>query len=123
VWTSLTSGRDYTMRQDGDYLYMDWVSIPPDFKAAGGFSRSELKKSPDGKWRGKNHARLPCTYKRGLGVYAQDVTNWCSREDDMEIDLLSDKRIEGISVGWDKFDCKKCEAKGVAQKSFTLIPK
>ena len=53
VWTSLTSGRDYTIRQDGDYLYMDWVSIPPQIKAAGGFSRSELKKGSDGKWRGK----------------------------------------------------------------------
>jgi hypothetical protein len=123
VWTSLTSGRDYTMREDGDYLYMDWVSISPEIKTAGGFSRSELKKSPDGKWRGKNHARLPCTYTRGLGVYARNVTNWCSREDDMEIDLLSDKRIEGTSVGWQKFECKNCEAKGVENKPFTLIPK
>jgi V8-like Glu-specific endopeptidase len=123
VWTSLTSGRDYTVRQDGDYLYTDWVSIPPEIKTAGGFSRSELKKGPDGKWRGKNHARLPCTYTRGLGVYARTITNWCSREDDMEIDLLSDKRIEGISVGWQKFECNKCEAKGVEHKPFTFIPK
>ena len=123
VWTSLTSGRDYTMRQDGDYLYMDWISIPPEIRTSGGFSRSDLKKSPDGKWRGKNHARLPCTYTRGLGAYARTVTNWCSREDDVEIDLLSDKRIEGISVGWQKFECKSCEAKGVENKPFTLIPK
>jgi len=123
VWTSLTSGRDYTMRQDGDYLYADWISISPEIKTAGGFSRSELKKSPDGKWRGKTHARLPCTYTRGLGVYARTVTNWCSREDEVEIDLLSDKRIEGIAVGWEKFDCRKCEAKGVEHKPFTFIPK
>jgi S1-C subfamily serine protease len=123
LWTSLTSGRDYTLRQDSDYIYMDWVSISPEVKTAGGFSRSELKKSPDGKWRGKNHARLPCTYTRGLGVYARSITNWCSREDDVEIDLLSDKRIEGISVGWQKFECKDYEAKGVQHKPFTLIPK
>jgi hypothetical protein len=123
VWTSLTSGRDYTMRQDGDYLYMDWVSIPPEIKTAGGFARSELKKSPDGKWRGKSHARFPCTYTRGLGAYARTITNWCSREDDVEIDLLSDKRIEGFSVGWQKFECKNCEGKGVENRPFTLIPK
>jgi hypothetical protein len=41
----------------------------------------------------------------------------------MEIDLLSDKRIEGIAVSWEKFDCKKCEAKVVEHKPFTLIPK
>jgi Trypsin-like peptidase domain len=123
VWTSLTTGRDYTFRQDGDYLYTDWVSISPEIKTAGGFSRGELKKDPDGKWRGKVHARFPCTYTQGLGVYARTYTNWCSREDDMQIDLLSDTRIEGISVRWEKFDCKKCEAKGVEHKPFTLIPK
>ena len=123
VWTSLTSGKDYTMRQDGDYLYMDWISIPPAVKTAGGFSRAELKKSPDGKWRGKDHSRLPCRYTRGLGAYARNVINWCSREDDVEIDLLSDRRIEGVSVGWEKFECKNCEAKRVENKPFTLIPK
>jgi S1-C subfamily serine protease len=123
LWTSLTTGHDYNIRQDGDYLYIDWVNIPPDIKAAGGFLREELKKSPDGKWRGKGHSRLPCTYKRGWGQYAQNVINWCSREDDMEIDLLSDKRIEGIAVRWGKFDCKKCEAQGVEDKPFTWIPK
>jgi hypothetical protein len=123
VWTSLTSGHDYSIRQDGDYLYMDWVSIPSETKAAGGFVRNELKRSPDGKWRGKGRLHLPCTYTKGLGVYARTITNWCSREDDVEIDLLSDKRIEGISVGWKKFECKNCEAKGMEQKPFTLIPK
>jgi S1-C subfamily serine protease len=29
VWTSLMSGRDYALRQEGDYLYVDWISIPP----------------------------------------------------------------------------------------------
>lgn len=123
VWTSLTSGRDYTIRQDGDYLYMDWVNIPQQIKDAGGFSRSELKKGSDGKWHGKARAHLPCQYTRGLGAYARTYTNWCSREDDAEIDLMSDKRIEGISIGWQKFDCRKCEAKEEERKSFTLIPK
>ena len=76
-----------------------------------------------GKWQGKGHLRLPCTYAKGLGAYARTITDWCSREDDIEIDVLSDRRIEGISVGWQKFDCKNCEAKGVENKPFTLIPK
>jgi hypothetical protein len=123
VWTSLMSGHDYSLRQDGDYLYVDWVNVPPEIKTAGGFVRSKLKKSPDGKWRGKAHSRLPCTYQKGLGVYARNVTNWCSRNDDTEIDLLSDKRIEGIGTSWEKFDCKKCEPEGVGQKPFRWIPK
>ncbi|MFZ0761635.1 MAG: trypsin-like peptidase domain-containing protein [Candidatus Sulfotelmatobacter sp.] len=123
VWTSLTTGRDYSIRQDGDYLYMDWISIPAEIKNAGGFSRSEMRKGADGKWHGKARMRLPCRYTRGLGAYARTVTNWCSREDDAEIDFLSDKRIEGISIGWQKFDCRKCEAKEEERKSFALIPK
>ena len=124
VWTSLTTGHDYNLRQDGDYLYVDWVNIPPAVKEAGGFLRVELKKSSDGKWRGKVHTRLPCRYTTGHGAYARNVTNWCSVERDQEIDLLSDKRIEGISTAWEKFDCKKCEAEGTAEtKPFTWIPK
>jgi S1-C subfamily serine protease len=123
IWTSITSGHDYNIRQDGDYLYIEWVNIPANVMTAGGFLRSELRKSSDGKWRGKGHAGLPCTYQKGLGAYARNVNNWCSREDEMEIDLLSDKRIEGIAVHWQKLDCKKCEAQGVEQKPFTWIPK
>jgi V8-like Glu-specific endopeptidase len=123
IWTSLTSGRDYSIRQDGDFLYMDWISIPTEVKAAGGFSRTELKKSSDGKWRGQNHARIPCSYTAGYGAYAQTITNSCGLEGDAEIDLLSDKRIEGIALRWEKVDCRKCEPRGVEHKTFTLIPK
>ena len=120
---SLTSGRDYTIRQEGEYLHVDWISIPAQMKAAGGFVRCELKKASDGKWHGKSRMNLPCQYTKGLGAYTRTVTNWCSREEDYEIDLLSDKRIEGITVGWKKFDCRKCEAKEEEHRPFTLIPK
>jgi hypothetical protein len=123
VWTSLTTSHDYNIRHDGDYLYVDCVNIPPNVIAAGGFMKAELKKSPDGKWRGKGHVGLACTYQKGLGAYARNVTNFCSRDDDMEIDLLSDKRIEGIGAHWEKFDCRKCEPHGMEQKPFTWIPK
>jgi hypothetical protein len=29
VWTSIMSGHDFNLRQDGDYLYIDLVSLPP----------------------------------------------------------------------------------------------
>jgi S1-C subfamily serine protease len=124
LWTSVTTGHDFNLRQDGDYLYSDWANVPPDIKTAGGFARSELKKAADGKWRGKTHARMPCTYMQGRGAFARSFTNWCSHEVDIEIDLLSDKRVEGISTVQEKFNCKKCEADGKAeQKAFTWIPK
>jgi S1-C subfamily serine protease len=124
LWTSITSGHDYNIRQDGDYLYVDWVDVPPDVKTAGGFVRDELKKGPDGKWRGKAHQRLPCRYDAGAWRQHYFVTNWCSRDFDIEIDLMSDKRIEGIGTESEKFDCYKCESQGrTVQKPFTWIPK
>ena len=123
LWTSISSGHDFGIRQDGDYLYIECANISPKVKEAGGFLREELKKSPDGKWRGKSHMGLPCSYDAGGWREHYFVTKMCSREDDIEIDLLSDKRIEGIAVSWKDFDCYKCEARGVEHKPFTWIPK
>jgi hypothetical protein len=123
VWTSLTSGHDFSIRQDGDYLYMDWVNIPQQLKDAGGFLRSELKRGSDLKWHGTSHSRFPCQYTQGLGAYARNFTNWCNLDQNIEVDLLSDKRIEGVSTKWQKFDCRKCEPKDVQNQPFTWIPK
>ncbi len=124
IWTSLTNGHDYNLKQDSDYLYIDWVNIPPELKTSGAFIRSELKKSSNGKWQGETHSRMPCTYTQGGGVFARVFTNWCSHDLGIEIDLLSDKRIEGLSNLPEKFDCRKCQAEGrVEQKPFTWIPK
>ncbi len=121
LWTSITTGKDYKITQDGDYLYLEWTNVPAQIQTAGGFMRDELKKTPDGKWRGKANAYLPCQYRSKMN--GQFVTNWCRLDDDMEIDILSEKRIEGIAPGWEKFDCKKCEPKEVIRRSFTIIPK
>ena len=124
VWTSMTSGHDFKLRRDGDYLYVDWVNIPSDVKQQGGFIRGELRKGPDGKWKGTNYMRVPCTYKNGRGIYATNQTNWCSTKTDTEIDLMSDNRIEGFTSPSEKFDCKKCEWEGkTEQKPFTWIPR
>lgn len=81
--------------------------MPEAMKGNGGFMRAELKKDADGKWRGKAHARFPCEFTRGLGVYAQTFTNWCSIEKNQEIDVITDKRIEGVSNTWKIEDCRK----------------
>lgn len=67
LWTSITTGHDYNLRQDGDYLYVDWVNVPPDVKTAGGFLRSEMKKGSDGKWRGKRTHVCPAPTRKAVG--------------------------------------------------------
>ena len=121
VWTSITTGHDYSVRLDGQYVYVNRLDIPSNIKDAGGFVRFELTKSADGKWRGKSHARMPCEYRGGYPV--RNILNWCTLEEDTGIDVLSERRIEGWGTSWTKFSCKKCEPENLERKPFTWIPK
>ena len=62
VWTSMSSGHDYNLRMDGDYIYAEWVNLPTQLQTTTAFMRSELKKDGE-KWTGKTRSRLPCEYK------------------------------------------------------------
>jgi hypothetical protein len=121
LWTSLTTGRDYKVRQDGDYLYSEWINLPSQYQGTAAFSRFELKKDSDGRWRGKSRTFLPCQYNDSWT--GQSRVNWCRIETDCEVDRMSDTRIEGISLKWEKFDCRKCQPKESTQMPFTWIPK
>lgn len=114
IWTSLTTGRDYTVRFDADYVYTDWVNKPSELDRSGGFTRSELKRNGE-KWVGKAHSFLPCS------KYGQ--TRWCNIETEVEITRISGSRIEGRGQALTKFNCRKCRVEGVAWKPFTWIPK
>lgn len=107
TWTSMMTGRDYKVKQDGDYIYTEWVNKPTQLSSA--FVRSALKKEADGHWHGKANAFFPCQYKDNWT--GQSTVKWCRNEADFEIDLLSDHRIEGVGQNWSKFDCRKCEPK------------
>jgi hypothetical protein len=114
IWTSMTSGRDYKVRMDGDFIYADWVNLPPALQSTGAFVRSELKKTGN-RWVGKSISSLPYNY--GLSV------KWCRSETDTEIDKVSDSRIEGQSQTWASFNVRKCQPEKLEWKSFTWIPK
>jgi len=118
VHTASFDSVDYAIRQDGDYLYVVWTNMPPELRSGGGFIRSELKRQADGTWRGKTRSLLP-GYKTESGI----LTNWCQGETNIQINLLSNKRIEGVAIGFKKYDFQKCKATGEAQQPFTWIPK
>lgn len=109
------TGRDFKVRHDSGYLYIDRLTVPPAARAAGLFARSELRKSPEGKWRGITHEHESRTYSGG--------TNVCNFDTDIEIDSISDSRIEGTRTVWMKFDCRRCASQRVESKSFVWIPK
>jgi hypothetical protein len=104
VWTSLKSGRDYKVRIDGDYIYTEWVNLPPVLQPTAAFMRSELKKDGE-KWIGKVRLNLPYAYKSSYTDFwrtgqqmGTENVNWCRAESEFEIDRISDSRIEGRSL-------------------------
>jgi len=129
VWTSLKSGRDFKVRIDGDYIYTEWVNLPPVLQSTAAFMRTELKKDGE-KWVGKVRLNLPYPYKSSYADYwrtgqrmGTENVNWCREESDFEIDSISDSRIEGRSLSASSFDAKKCKPGKMEWVSFTWIPK
>ncbi len=128
VWTSMTTGRDYKIRTDGDYIYVEWI-LPAALQSTAAFMRVELKKNGD-KWIGKARSLLPYEYKSsyfdfwktGQTMGTANV-NRCRLEVDLEIDRLSDARIEGQAQNFASFDAKKCKPGKLGWKPFTWIPK
>jgi hypothetical protein len=114
VWTSMTSQNVYKIRIDGDYVYVETINLPPTMQANGGFNKAELKKA-GGKWVGKKIIYAPFSNKTS--------TKWCRIEVDVEIDKLSDSRIEGTSLGFSSVNMKTCQPEKGEVRPFTLIPK
>lgn len=129
IWTSVTSGRDFKLRVDGEYIYTEWVNLPPQLQTTTAFMRSELKRDGD-KWVGKIRSLLPYGYKSSYMDFwktgqqtGTENVNWCTVEVQFEIDKLSDSRIEGRSLAPISFDAKKCKPGKMEWKTFTWIPK
>jgi trypsin-like peptidase len=118
IWTSMTTGRDFKVRIDGDYIYTEWVNLPSQLQTTAAFMRSELKKDGD-KWVGKVRSLLPYDYK----TWAVQDVKWCTVEVQFEIDKLSETRIEGRAVRAKSFDAKKCKTGELEWQSFAWIPK
>jgi hypothetical protein len=120
VWTSLTNGRDYKLRIDGDYIYTEWANLPSALSGTTAFARTEFKKNGE-IWAGTGRSYLPCQYKNKWTN--EMVTNWCRLQGRVEITSFSDARIEGRSENSTEFDCKKCEVKKMEWRQFSWIPK
>jgi hypothetical protein len=122
TWTSMTSGRDYRVRLDGDYIYTEWTNIPSALQSTAAFGRGELKKSA-AIWTGRFHSYLPCTYVDKWTN--QQKINWITFDLAIEISSVTSSRIEGRAQNYTEgFDCKKKTPKGEPKwTSFTWIPK
>lgn len=116
VWTSLTSGKDFKVRVDGDYIYTERTNLPPELRGTMAFSRSELKKDGSA-WVGVTREYWPC-WRPYVAQW-----NWCSINTQMEISIISASRIEGRGQVIVEFDCGKCRPKKIEWRPFVWIPK
>ena len=114
IWTSLSSGKDFKVRLDSDYIYTEWTNIPSAWGPSA-FSRGEFKKN-GAIWGGHMRNQFPCQY--GIRV------NWITADIESEITSMTSTRIEGRSKTYKEFNCRTKSPKGeAAWKSFTWIPK
>jgi hypothetical protein len=115
IWTSLSSGKDYRVRLDGDYIYTEWTNIPASWGPSA-FGRGELKKAGV-IWTGHGRNQIPCQY------YAR--INWINVDIEMEITSMTATRIEGRAKNYaGGFNCRTQKPKGEPTwTTFTWIPK
>jgi S1-C subfamily serine protease len=114
VWTSMHSGKDYKIRMDGDYIYVMWVNLPPALQSTAAFQRAELRKYGD-KWTGTTSAYVP--------ISNGHTQKWCRLKSQIEVDKVSDTRIEGRSLDQKVVNPKNCVPEKQEWADFVWIPK
>ncbi|MGB2628749.1 MAG: trypsin-like peptidase domain-containing protein [Candidatus Acidiferrum sp.] len=122
IWTSITSGRDYKVRFSGDYIYTEWVNLPPELSGTAAFARGELKNGGQ-IWTGYVKSQIPCKYQNSKTKQWQ--MNWLDLAGSIEITGVTATRIEGRSQAYPGgFNCETGSPKGSPEwSSFTWIPK
>lgn len=119
VWRSLTTGKEYRVRVEGQSLYAEWVNIPPALAERGAYIRSECRRVGT-KWIGTSRSYLPCTLTEGG---KEQIRNWCRLLTRIEIDAATETTITGRAEGLRRFDCKTCKILETVWKDFRWIPK
>jgi hypothetical protein len=119
VWTSETTGNDYSVRIEGDVFRADWVNLPPAMAKQGVYLRTECHRMGS-KWVGVSDSRLPCS----VGAEANDrVIRWCQLRTRIEIDSMAPDRITGQAEGLKRVDCQECKILESGWKDFVWVPK
>lgn len=122
-WKSLMSGASFTIRRQGDYIYVE-TDVSSDLSKLGIISIAELKRQESkyvGTWRW-NYA----WWKTNIFTGERIVTHTCSFSDATELTYVTPQRIEGRTQGRTKgakIGKKKCTfSKPREWEVFTLIP-
>ncbi len=118
VWRSLTTGKEYSVRVNGQTLYAEWVNIPLALVQGGAYIRSECRRVGT-HWVGISRSHLPCDTMEGN----KRVQNWCNLVTKIEIDSMTADRINGRAEALRRFDCERCRILEKVWAKFEWVPK
>jgi len=115
VWKSLSSGKEYRVKVEGDLFTAEWVNIPPDAARQGRYIRTECRRSAS-RWIGTSRLLLGCQLPNGNMKLCPLILRF-------EVDFISPDRITGGGENLKDFDCSSCEIRKTGWGPFTWTPK
>jgi hypothetical protein len=117
LWRSITTGKEYRVKIDGDTLTADWANVPAD--APSGTSIHSVCHKKGDKWVGTSAINMSCTIGKGKDEH---IANSCHLTLEFEIDTVTKDKIAGRGQGLEQFDCSKCKVLEAGWGDFTWVP-
>ena len=117
LWRSITTGKEYRVKIEGDTLTADWANVPAD-APSGTSIHSECHKKGD-KWIGTSAINMSCTIGKGKDEH---IANSCHLTLKFEIDTVTKDKIAGRGQGLEQFDCSNCKVLKAGWGDFVWVP-
>ena len=115
IWKSMSSGKEYRVKVEGDRFTAEWSNIPSQAAKQGAYIRSECRRTGS-RWIGTSRILLGCALPDGK-------TKMCPMILRFEVDLVSPERITGGGEILRDFDCSSCAVRQAGWGPFTWTPK
>jgi hypothetical protein len=115
VWKSVSTGKEYRVKVEGDRFTAEWSNIPSQAAKQGAYIRSECRRTGS-RWIGTSRILLGCPLPDGK-------TKMCPMILRFEVDFVSPDRISGGGEILRDFDCSTCGVRQTGWGPFTWTPK
>jgi len=115
IWKSVSTGKEYRVKVEGDSFTAEWSNIPPQAAKQGAYIRSECHRS-GARWIGTSRVLLPCPMPDGKLKMCPMILRF-------EVNFISPDRITGGGEILRDFDCGSCTIRKTGWGPFTWTPK
>ena len=117
IWKSVSTGKEYRVKVEGDRFTAEWINIPPESAKLGAYTRTECRRSGT-RWIGTSRFLLPipCPPPNGKLKMCPLILRF-------EVDHISPDRITGGGEILRGFDCGSCAVRKTGWGPFSWTPK